>query len=118
MNEEEKALIEHIVLAYKDDEEYTRMVNVQGIFIQNKDIAYLLDKQQKEIEKLKKFEKYYENEKVVWQRKDYISKEKIREKLEKIEELYNEKAREEKFEYTNNQFIVDFIAFVEELLEI
>lgn len=49
---------------------------------------------------------------------NYIHKDKIRKKLEKIEELYNEKEKEEKFEYTNNQFIVDFIALVEEILEI
>lgn len=83
-----------------------------------KTILNLVNKQQKEIERLKEFEKYYENEKVVWQRKDYISKEKIREKLEKIEELYDEKAKAENFEYNNNQFIVDFIALVEELFEV
>lgn len=107
MNEEEKTLIEHIVLAYKDDEEDTHMVNVQGTFIQNKDIAYLLEKQQKEIDKCeyyqdhadlffeenKKQQKEIEALKIIHEaykeqiediEKRYISKDKIRELKEKI----------------------------------
>jgi len=48
-------------------------------------IDNLIEKQEKEIERLKEFEKYYETEKVVWSRNDYISKDKIRKKIKELE---------------------------------
>lgn len=114
MNEEEKQAIKE-VKEIIDDYEYPSILNVikktnygnkdlielwnaiddessnygeYSEFIIAKAIVYLvnlLDKQQKEIERLKKFEKYYENEKVIWQRKDYISKDKIKEIKEEYE---------------------------------
>lgn len=117
MSEEEIIKTLNYQLKMKDTDVYTPINYdaIQGLL----DLYY---KQQKEITRLQNIKRKdiqdlinAENENIY---KNYIHKDKIRKKLEKIEELYNEKAKEEKFEYTNNQFIVDFIALVEELLEV
>ena len=119
MNEEEKTLIEHIVLAYKDDEEDTHMVNVQGTFIQNKDIAYLLEKQQKEIEriakKLKRYQKYLrDSEKkcdkllefeYTERERDYISKDKIKAKAQELDNQQRQWREDRTNKHTDAQII-------------
>ena len=77
------------------------------------------DKQQKEIEELKKYKQYYETTKIVWNRNDYISKAKIR---KKIKELRKEEDRIEKLDYrAEPEKAIDVvllrIADLEELLE-
>ena len=97
MSEEEKQAVKNFENLLKKHFEETSVTSgnfldgVKGIHILN-----IIENQQKEIERLKKFEKYYENGKVVWQRKDYISKEKIE---EKIEEINNEKLNYSEDEY-------------------
>jgi len=44
----------------------------------------------KENKELEKYKKYYKTEKVVWSRKDYISKDKIKELKEKIHKVLDE----------------------------
>ena len=83
MNEEEIIKTLNYQLKMKDTDVYTP-INYDAI----QGLLDLYTKQQKEIKRLKKFEKYYENEKVVWQRKDYISKDKIKEKIEEITKEY------------------------------
>lgn len=92
MSEEEKQAIDWLKEELGDEKKSFKNRNysykgVTGLYGNNEvEIALkLIDKQQKEIERLKKFEKYYENGKVVWQRKDYVSKDKIRELKEKVE---------------------------------
>ena len=82
--DEEKQAIEFLKHSIFEYEEIDTSV-MEYIDKNHKTIYKLILKQQKEIERLKKFEKYYENEKVVWQRKDYISKDKIIEKIKKLE---------------------------------
>lgn len=44
-----------------------------------------IEKQQKEIEELSKYKRYYEIEQVVWDKNNFISKNKIREKIKELD---------------------------------
>lgn len=63
---------------------------------------------------LEKYEKYYETERVIWSRKDYIPKSKVREKIEEYKNM-----RDKKFDYLSIMYNkLDLVVQVlEELLE-
>lgn len=73
MSEEEKQAIRGLILTYGDDEEFANMVNSCGKILRNKDIANLLDKQQKEIVELKTITNQYQAYKVNGYGKDTIA---------------------------------------------
>ena len=93
MSEEEKKAIEYLkdlrfekqaFSISKDDFEEVKQIET---------ILNLIEKQEKEIERLKEFEKYYETEKVVWSRNDYISKDKIKAKIKELEQYKKEELK-------------------------
>lgn len=63
----------------------------------NEDIEVLMEHLKKEVQaienlinrnkELEKYEKYYETEKLIWSRKDYIPKSEIREKIKDLKDL-------------------------------
>ena len=83
MTEKEKQAIEEIKKALrlaKNIDDITTSIRNEYVEI----IVDLIDKQQKEIEELKKYKQYYETEKVIWKGgSNSISKDKIREIIEK-----------------------------------
>lgn len=92
MDEEEKKAIDKLQYTIEINQNILNGIEIDEQVIKSMETTLnLIDKQQKEIERLKEFEKYYENEKVIWQRKDYVSKDKIKELIEEkaMTDTYN-----------------------------
>ena len=106
LSEEEKKAIDYL----KNDLEMTKQMGKKYGFqegIKNKEIALnLIEKQQKEIEELKKpkYLVHFENNKITKMEliNDYISKDKIRERIKNIEDIYKKEMKPYQTEFGLN----------------
>ena len=67
---------------------------------------------------LEKYKKYYETEKIIWSRKDYISKSKVKEKIEELKKKMEEDEADEFGIHSIGWGCLDYVIQVlQELLE-
>lgn len=91
MNNIEKIeLLEHIAIAYKDDETINNeLVSPQGKFIKNKELAEAIENLIKENKELKEKREEYEKQlDLDYVKENYIPKSKIEKALDKMNERY------------------------------
>lgn len=115
MNEEEKALD-----VVKDDFEYSRKNNLLTVKVDIyslNTVLELIDRLQKELEQEKEKSSYWEQRvNDLEKEKNVVSKDKITDKIKELEDLFDKNEKEITIQY-QNQFIVDVVGILEDLLK-